>query len=920
MALEAINAFQPNRMLYLRGFDGRGASAALHSTSATGFTVSGEFKDAADFAVLVIFDEDDNFGHPRIKYLPQPNLAGVVLAFDLTYTNLQTIDSPKFPTIDWPYLDVIRSNQTTAQIPLFAHAVQSGGTYTKATCQFTVVTPVAVIFDRLTLWYQNIAFDFIAGGGETAAAVATNLAAQINANPYTGSLFSLTAVAAGAVITITANPAGIDGNMIRMYAEAKNANLTTSGMVSLYESQQFAGGSSAATWTVTLDFTALGIADIRQAFLTFAPQLADSAAYVPSTWSAVFTNWGITADPNGHVPLKVAGANSVRVEETDSWCTFTGAWTIQDGFFSQGFAKVSSTITNKVVIAYTCSVVHDLYVGTSLYSDRGKIGVVLDGDVETLLDCYLATEPAINTRRLVRTAVAAGSHSVTLTVRAKNAISSANFCYFDFLEAANPTDVPDAPGPYPGRQPAIDYDTDFQLSPERYLWMFDKLGLTAGPGDAYVGVLWLNRRTVSGETISAATVTFGGTFVGGDAIFLVIGGVTIGKSVFPADTLTSIAAHFAFFINETFSGVVASASGAVLTITCRSAAAAYSFSFTSSTTSALGTLTVLGNLTGGVPGTWYIDDSLTPYINTGTTAWFAALFAGYNSRGWTISGAFSMEEVNPPVLWAALFPDGSPVITSTGFGGLFSTQCAPMHSGFLAYQKNTYIELAGLMSTAGLVPQVQFGEFLWWFFANASGMAYRDAETLAAAAIALGRPLYTFLTPNDNPNVNAFADANFIRARLASHVAAIITAVLVAYPACLFELLYPYDVNYPVPYGSNNLGGQLNAYVNLPIAWKTKAGSGFDFMKIEALDFGSAQRDLNLVQQAVDLAPGWGWPLDSVRYLFPVFNGGCPYLYEQQIALDKQLESVTPFAMVQVCRFGWNMGDQLIVGGWIFTG
>jgi hypothetical protein len=66
--------------------------------------------------------------------------------------------------------------------------------------------------------------------------------------------------------------------------------------------------------------------------------------------------------------------------------------------------------------------------------------------------------------------------------------------------------------------------------------------------------------------------------------------------------------------------------------------------------------------------------------------------------------------------------------------------------------------MAGLMLEAGLVPKLQFGEILWWFEANSSGMAFK-----AAGQSALGRALATFNTPNDDPSVNIYADANFLR-------------------------------------------------------------------------------------------------------------------------------------------------------------
>jgi len=108
--------------------------------------------------------------------------------------------------------------------------------------------------------------------------------------------------------------------------------------------------------------------------------------------------------------------------------------------------------------------------------------------------------------------------------------------------------------------------------------------------------------------------------------------------------------------------------------------------------------------------------------------------------------------------------------------------------------------MAALLAAAGLPVRLQFGEVLWWFQANASGMAFYDAETAAAAVTALGRALATFHTPNDDPSVNGHADTNFLRARLKAYVDAIRTYVLAGYPAAQFELLWPMDVNDPDTY------------------------------------------------------------------------------------------------------------------------
>ena len=86
-------------MAHERGFDDLGASAAIHAATANSFKVSGVFRDPADFAVLVLYDADNFYEHPRLKYLPDTNFDGLTLAFDVYYTGLMPLDSPKFATI-----------------------------------------------------------------------------------------------------------------------------------------------------------------------------------------------------------------------------------------------------------------------------------------------------------------------------------------------------------------------------------------------------------------------------------------------------------------------------------------------------------------------------------------------------------------------------------------------------------------------------------------------------------------------------------------------------------------------------------------------------------------------------------------------------------------------------------------------------
>src|SRR4051812_6125336 len=113
MSTEQVFKLQPDRTLYLRGFTGVGAAASLCNASPNGFEVCGVFRDMADFAVLVIYDADNTFEHYTVRSLPDFNLSGMILTFDLSYRGLQPIDSAKYSWIDWAGLDAVRTDETT---------------------------------------------------------------------------------------------------------------------------------------------------------------------------------------------------------------------------------------------------------------------------------------------------------------------------------------------------------------------------------------------------------------------------------------------------------------------------------------------------------------------------------------------------------------------------------------------------------------------------------------------------------------------------------------------------------------------------------------------------------------------------------------------------------------------------------------
>jgi hypothetical protein len=327
-------------------------------------------------------------------------------------------------------------------------------------------------------------------------------------------------------------------------------------------------------------------------------------------------------------------------------------------------------------------------------------------------------------------------------------------------------------------------------------------------------------------------------------------------------------------------------------------------------TSALGTAVITPALpAAGVYPEWVIDDSVSPPLNRAARDWHADFYAQCAALSLPVVTACSMELVNPPTGYAALFPDAlrTPVLTATGFGTLNSTQCAPGASSFLAYQKAVYRNIAQMQTTAGLTPSVQYGEFLWWYFAGPGGMACYDDETMAAAETALGRPLYIFLTPNDDPTVNSSADAIFLRNRLRDYVAALVADIRSAFPTVTCEVLWPYDVNYPTPMGGE--GGQLNRFINLPVEWQLQPSSGLDHMKVEALTFMTGLRNLNLAREAIHLFPSFGWPLSALRYLVPVFGSATPWTRELALVWSAGIPITNFWAFDHICLYNLEVPE-----------
>jgi hypothetical protein len=1010
---ETIYKLQPHRTMHLQGFDDYGAAAALWGASDTGFTVSGVFRDMADFAVLVLFQKDDPFGHPLFSYLPDGDLTGLVLDFDVTWQGIQSWESIKNAWTDWNTFDY-SVNGVGQRAPWFdttgitITCNTTGRTGASATYTLNLNNPQPG--DNVTLWYQNQSFvspaisashpttdqamwwqgnaaynHWVTIGSATyscvegslnSAGVASNIAAQINASDpnctaTTGGAFgneifitlkpgvsgpiavsssdgsapdsltqttaapilqsiaqqinavnwpanstpALTATVSGGNLVITAAP-GADGNFVRFYQTDNN---TSSRLYFTASNWSLAGGSSDnVSWHVHIDFSTLGWNNVDKIWWTIAPALPPGQAYQPNEWQMVVTNWTVT-DSAGKRPLKVAGPGSVRIEEDSAWVNTSGYWEQAPGndpvngafaFWSQGRAIRAAATGASVTIETHCQSTHNIYVGTRLDTNCGIVSATLDGGAPVTLDCYYPQATTSQTRRLLFSGVAAGQHKVVITLTGdKNVSSQGWYFYFDFLECAVKSDVQDPVSTTTAIGVATDFDTDntYKLSPQRLVWSIQKLGLL-GEIDHYCGVFWWKQAVAQNPSYPTCTVTFTGNWNDQDVVWLHVGGSAIGKTVFGGqDNNNTIARHFANFINGIFDGVWASASGSVLTITSHSFSSVWQFHVYTelpASNTGSGQAIVTGDLQGGSYGVkWAIDPTQTPVLNRAFRDWNADFFALLKANGMAAVCSFSQELVNPrdnppSSVWIQRFPDGSPVETATGFGTLNSSQIT-FSAGPQAYMQQAYAEIASLMQAAGLTPKVQLGEILWWFQANASGMAFYDADTQAAAQSALGRPLATFHTPNDDPSVNSYADANFLRTRLYNYVAAIQSYVLSQVPSAVFELLWPMDVNDPDTC-------KLLRYINLPTQWTARAGSGFDTFLIEGYQYPGINHNLD---QAVRCASyPWkelAWDQAHCRYLMGVFYATWPWLREFVKVNRLGLPAVKLWAYDHLCLFGW---------------
>ncbi len=750
MSTEILHKLDP-RLMVLRGFDRRGACAALSSASATGVTLSGGFADQADFAVVVGHDENDPYGYMppngmgATRWLPSGDLTGMVLDTDVAIVNAFSPLSIKFDSLNAAQLSYETLAGVTGAKPLAQFVTASTGG-APATLNITIGGTIVAGELFYIVFLGNYQTLYAAGVAPTPTSVASGLTVAMNVNapsglsvvPFAvwnggtgltiyagrsstaaqmtlsgtsmtiGSAFRGTVgfwgLQAGDVVMFTDgatqekhtvaafvtpwhitldSPVGItptlgmwplyhaDGNSVQLWT-ATNSVL---GTISPAGFPKLTGGLTETSFHLSIDFTAAGIDQLRQAWLTAGPTLnydsggvnAALMPYVASDYSLIFTNWAVT-DPGSIRPLKVAGPGTVTVGSRDAWAVYQGAWIEQTGFYLGGLAKVSATVGNYIDLEYSCQHTHDLYLGTVQRSDGGVFSVTLDSVAQPDINTLLAVGTPIPVRKLIAAGVAAGTHIVRVKVKAPGN------CYFDFLQAAVKSDVLDPVATYPGINLARDMDTGWTgfTTPYRNIDISERAGFQ-GDIDFFLGSLFLLKRIRSGGRFHQATITLGGSVVAADDYFLDIAGTSLGVGVTSLDTLDTLAQRAVNAINTLFVGVCAAKTVTAGEFTITTLTPINGFTLAVTPGASL-TVTLAGDIGAGNEGVWRADATQTSPLNRAVSDYlldFCTILAGI---GRTCTVSVSQEVLAPEDVntsggaWSQRFATGLQVLTATGFG------------------------------------------------------------------------------------------------------------------------------------------------------------------------------------------------------------------------------------------------------------
>ena len=883
---EQLSKLRPDRDMQCY-FERPSAVAALSGTSASGFTVSGCWRQQSDWAVIE-WSRDNVFEHPALRNLPDGNLSGLQLSYQEVRTNCIPMDSTLYPTVDWPYLRIWAESggtETLYKVPLKNYATAVGG-YADATVQFQL-QGTATAGDYIELAWLDQHFNYRLVSTDTLETAAGFLAAAITANQAAG---AVSATASGTQIVLTYhNAPGSNGNRIGAYGTVHGTG--TEGWAP--PAANFAGGASPGQWTVQLDFSALHdttgapvpTTSVRKMRWTWAADL-QSGNFARSEFAAAVTNWNVSGTK---LQYSVAGTGSRRLEDDSAAVAYAGSWTEARGNYSGGSIRWANTPGAGVSCTYSANGDHWLYLGTRLVDNGGQVAVQVDGSTPVTLDLSKAAEDV-----LVRLPIAALAGRVQHTVTVTHTGAAGTAVYFDFLEIAYASaTLPDF-APVAQTTLATDWDTDHSLAlaPERTAWLIQKLGFH-GRANHYAGAMWFYELLRQGHSYASGTITFSGQPEFGKTTQVSLGPTPSVHLNLIGDTAESIATCFSLLINAGSTGVWARADGAVLTIVSRlMGSAGNALGLSANTNSMVFTATASGGtLAGGIDGIWRTDTAAPVKLNRAARDWNGAFLGALKGYGIDVTASFSMElqhgDDTPQANLAQRYPNGDAVWLNTP---ALQTNFGPEST---AFWQAVYGEMADLMASAGLRPYLQFGEVQWWYFAAASGMPFYDSYTTSTFQARYGKPMGAILSQNADPS--GYPDeCAFLPELIGEFTSAMMTYVRQAHADARFEVLYPPDVN----------DTALNRLVNFPHTHWTPAS--LDSLKTENFTY-TGDRDLDKALASIELPIELGFGRSQSSHLVGIGEYTTPWSQEQRMAAGEQLDSVVLFALDQFCLIGYGL-------------
>ena len=615
---EQLTKLRPDRDLQCY-FERPSAVAALSGTSASGFTVSGCWRQQFDW-VVIEWNRDNVFEHPALRNLPDGDLSGITLSYRETRTNCIPLDSTLYATVDWPYLRVWleTSGATPYYVRLSDYATAVGG-YADATVQFEL-QGTATAGDYIELAWLDQHFNYCLVSTDPLATASGFLAAAITANQATG---AVSATARGTQITLTfRNAPGSNGNRIGVYGTVHGSGTEAWAPASA----NFAGGASPVAWQISLPFGRLldkdgatvTMTNVRKMRWTWAADL-QSGNFARSEFVVAVMNWSVSGTK---LQYSVAGTGSRRIEDDSAAVAYAGNWTEARGNYSGGSIRWTSTPGARVSCTYSANGDHWLCLGTRLLDNGGQVAVQVDGSTPATLNLLKAAEDV-----LVRLPVAALPGQVQHAVTVTHTGAAGTVVYFDFLEIAYASATLPEFDRMEKTTLATDWDTDHSLAiaPERTAWLIQKLGFH-GRTNHYAGAMWFYELLRQGHSYASGTVTFSGQPEFGKTTQVSLGPTPVVHLNLIGETAASIATCFALLINAGSTGVWARADGAVLTITSRlMGTAGNALGLSANTNSTVFTATASGAmLAGGIDGIWRTDTAAPMKLNRAARGWNGA--------------------------------------------------------------------------------------------------------------------------------------------------------------------------------------------------------------------------------------------------------------------------------------------------------